>query len=105
MARMVNIRKQYKQLMMGPHIYILRATLVRWTLCSRELEGIQNTKIYRGHSICTALTYSAEQLRASLNATTRNSSRIDSKSFVKFYHKWLEHPGEVQRTILRSVKE
>ena len=34
----------------------------------------------------------------------RNASWRDSKSFAKFYHKSVEDPGKVQRTILRSVR-
>ena len=106
--RTKEIRKNNTQLLLsyiGPHEPISRATLARWTINVLKLAGIDVEK-YKAHSTRGASASSAQAMGANLNAIMRNASWRDTQSFAKFYHKSIEDPGEVQRTILkRKVME
>lgn len=100
------LRKDNTQLLVsyiGPHGPISRATLARWTLSVMELSGVDTSR-YKGHSTRGASASSAKALGASLNAIMRNASWRNSASFARFYHKSLDDPSEVQRTILSRAR-
>ena len=69
-----------------------------------ELAGIDTNK-YKGHSTRGASASTAKVLEANINAIMRNASWRNSKSLAKYYHKSVEDPGEIQRTILRTVRK